>query len=181
MKYWKLCAKNFLFHFSNLQNLESCTLWFVILWRWTEKSLKYVHSLKFMLRKNLAYVTFLSLGTSSFLMNPKVSCPSPTLLTPLFFLRPIPFISLPNLFATEWFHCLRISGSGCFTKSRISIIFPVASSNTAIARCDGIGTVSPGSGVFFSVVDNLGFSFCWNYFQTWINLRYSISVGGNFL
>ena len=76
-------------------------------------------------------------------MNRNVSCPGPTLLTPLLVLAPTPFISRPNSLETDLSHFFLIAGSGCRTSSLISIIFPVVSSNTAIAKCGGNRMVSP--------------------------------------
>ena len=60
------------------------------------------------------------------LMKCIVSCPI-TLLFPSCFI-PIPFMRCPNSFDLAFIHVSLMSGSGCFTRSPISIIFPVASS-----------------------------------------------------
>lgn len=71
----------------------------------------------------------------------KVSCPSPTLLSPLLLFLLIPFNSLLNSFDTARFQRFRMMGSGWRTRSLIFIILPVVLSNTAIAKWEGSGVV----------------------------------------
>ena len=70
------------------------------------------------------------------------SYPSSTRLLPLFYFWPIPFINLPNSFDMERFQCFRVSESSWRTCSLVSVVFPMVSSKTVIARFDGSCVVS---------------------------------------
>ncbi len=125
-----------------------------------------------LLQQNSVYVPFRPFGISFFLTKWNVSCPLPTLLFLLFFFLAIHFINRPKLLDTEWIHSFCISGSGWFTSSRISIILPIFSLKTAVAKWDSIRTV-------WSIPVIVGFGFfeffvmiflsCWYFFDSIFN------------